>query len=374
MVERLRNLLLIALVTALVWIYAEAESLTRSQQEVRVAFVSGADDLSSRVVSEDWRGVVRVRLEGSAAALQRTPPRVELRLGSGVVPDQEGEYNINLADAIRADPELQRAGVNVIAVEPPTARLRIDALRRLEDVPVRAVVPGVDLEQPARLDPPTADLVVSRSVAEQLAAIEGGAFVLARVDPGQIDATRRGTPQRVRATLALPAGVTPNGGTARIAPSECLVELVVRRDTASVTIPSAPVQVLLPPTEVGRWDVRILPEDLFLRDVEVTGPSEFISQVRSNDIRLVAVVSLSSDELERGVTEKRASIAMLRDGGMSTPPVGVRVDVKDDSVRLTVTRVEGEGVTDAAPGAAGSLLGAAPTDDGADDAVVVPAR
>lgn len=345
MLDRVRSLLLIVFVTALVWIYAEAESLTRSQQEVRVSFISGADDLSSRVSSDDWRGVVRVRLEGSAASLQRTPPRIELRLGAPGVPDQEGEFTIDLADAIRADPELARAGVNVIAVEPPTVRLRIDELRRLDDVPVRAALSGIDLEQPARIEPTTADLLLPRAIAEQMEALQGGPFVLARVETTQIDTARRGTPQRVRATLNLPAGITLNGGAARFSPPEALVELVVRRDTASFTVPSAPVQVLLPPTEAGRWEVRILPEDLFLRDVEVVGASEFVAQVRANDVRLVAILSLSSDELERGITEKRASVATLRDGVIGQPPSGVRIEARDPNVRFEIVRIG------AAPGA-----------------------
>lgn len=357
MLDRIRSVLLIAFVTALVWIYAEAESLTRGQQEIRVSFVSGADDLSSRVVSDDWRGVVRVRLEGSAASLQQTPPRVELRLGSPAVPGQEGEFTVDLAAALRSDPELQRAGVNVIAVEPPTARLRIDELRRVEDVPVRVATPGIDLEQPARLEPATADVVLTRTAAEQLQGLEGGAFLVARVDPGQVDNARRGLPQRVRAGLNLPPGVTTNGGTVRIVPAEAVVEIVIRRDTASLTVPAAPVQVLMPPTEAGRWEVRITPEDLFLRDIELVGPSEFINQVRTNEVRLVAVLSLSSDELERGVSEKRASIATLRDGVIGQPPQGARVEARDPVVRFEVVARGGPATQ---PGATGATSPDAP--------------
>jgi hypothetical protein len=360
MLNRIRNVFLIVLVTLLVWIYAEAESLTRSQQEVRVSFVSGADDLATRVVSDDWRGVVRVRLEGSAASLQQTPPRIELRPGSPGVPDQEGEYNISLADALRNDPDLQRAGVNVIAVEPPTVRLRIDTLRRIDDAPVRVALSGVDLEQPARIDPATADLILSRPIAEQLEAIDDGAFVLARVDPAQIDMSRRGLPQRVRATLSLPNGITANGGTARITPPECIVEIVIRRDTATITVPSAPVQVLLPPTEAGRWEVRILPEDLFLREIEITGPSEFVNQVRATDVRLVAVLSLSSDELERGITEKRASLATLRDGMIGQPPPGARIEARDPLVRFEIVRRETGPVSGASVEPATALFAEAP--------------
>lgn len=365
MLDRVRSLILIAFVTALVWIYAEAESLTQSQQEVRVTFVSGADDLSSRVTTDDWRGVVRVRLEGSAASLQRTPPRIELRLGSTGVPDSEGEFTVDLAEAIRADPELSRAGVNVIAVEPPSVRLRVDELRRLEDVPVRAALSGIDLEQPARIEPSTIDLMVPRAVAEQLEALQSGPFVLARVETSQIDTTRRGVPQRIRATLNLPPGVTLNGGISRFSPPESIVELIIRRDTSSFTVPSAPVQVLLPPTEAGRWEVRILPEDLFLRDVEVIGTSEFVSQVRNNDVRLVAVLSLSSDELERGITEKRASIATLRDGVISQPPSGVRIEVRDPGVRFEIVRLASEPGASAnpsdSPASMPSTTGAVPT-------------
>ncbi|MGP1309196.1 MAG: hypothetical protein ACTS27_03235, partial [Phycisphaerales bacterium] len=230
--------------------------------------------------------------------------------------------------------------------------LRVDALRRFENVPVRAAPAGTDLEQPPRAEPATASVLVSRAVAEQLDALSGGVFVLARVDPSDIDTARRGATQRVRATLSLPAGITPNGGTMRITPAEAIVEITVRRDTASITVPSAPVQVLLPPTEAGRWNVRIPPEDLFVRNIEVVGPSEFIARLRSNEVRLVAVLSLSSDDLDRGITEKQASIATLRDGMLGQPPQGVRIDVADSVVRLAVERLGEEPRSNLVPGPA----------------------
>jgi hypothetical protein len=67
--------------------------------------------------------------------------------------------------------------------------------------------------------------------------------------------------------------------------------------------------------------------------------------VRNNDVRLVAILSLSSDELERGITEKRASIATLRDGVIGQPPSGVRIEVRDPNVRFEIVRIG------AAPGA-----------------------
>lgn len=343
MLERSRNLLMIMLVTALVWIYAEAESLSRLQQEVRITFVSPTDELSPRVVTDEWRGVVRARFEGSAASLQRVPGRVELRLGAPGVPGDEGDAIIDLAQALRSDPELQRAGVNVLSVEPPTIRLRVDALQRLDAVPVRAILDGVETEQAPRAEPSTVSIVGPRATIRQLAAMEGGPVLLARIVPEQVDMSRRGVAQRVRAPIGFPREMSINGGAVRVSPAEATVEFVLRRDTSTITIPSAPVQVLLPPPEAGRWEVRIMPEDLFLRDIEVSGPTEFINQVRANEVRLVAVLALSSDDLERRITKKSAALTTLRDGVITVPPSGARITVRSSNVRFEVVREEGGG-------------------------------
>lgn len=348
--ERVRNLVMILLVTGLVWIYAEAESLSRLQQEVRITFVSATEELSPRVVTEEWRGVVRARFEGSAASLQRVPGRIELRLGSSGVPGVEGDAVIDIAQAMRSDPELQRAGVNVISVEPPTVRLRVDAIMRLDAVPVRAILEGIETEQTPRVEPAVVSIVGPRDALRQLASMEGGPVVSARIVPEQVDASRRGVSQRVRGPVGLPRDLASNGGSLRVSPPEVTVEFMLRRDTSTITVASAPVQVLLPPPEAGRWEVRIAPEDLFLRDIEVSGPTEFINQVRANEVRLVAVLALSSDDLERGLAQKNAALATLRDGVIALPPSGVRITVRNATVRFGVFREDG---APAAPGGAG---------------------
>ena len=184
-------------------------------------------------------------------------------------------------------------------------------------------------------------LVGPRETLRQLAAMEGGPVVSARIVPEQVDMSRRGVPQRVRAPISLPRDVSSNGAILRVSPSEVSVEFTLRRDTATITIASAPVQVLLPPPEAGRWEVRISPEDLFLRDIEVSGPAEFINQIRANEVRFVAVLALSSDDLERGITQKSAALATLRDGVISLPPSGVRIGVRNSTVRFEVVREEG---------------------------------
>ncbi|MBL0922558.1 MAG: hypothetical protein IBJ10_10575 [Phycisphaerales bacterium] len=338
MKERIANGLLVVVVTALIWLYLEAESLTTSQQEIRVTFVSPTGDMLVGQVGDEWRGSATIRVEGSQSALSRAPRAIEVPVGSPGFPAVEGEQTVDLRVPLRANRELQRAGVNLVEVNPQTVRLRLEAITTLPDVEIRADLSGIEPAAPPVVEPLRASVRGPRSSMERIASLSGGAHVVAVVRAGNF---ADGQAVTVRAALEPPPSVSPDHVV--ITPREAEVEFTIRTRSATATIPSAPVQLLTPPAESGRFRVEIEADDAFVTGVTVSGPSELVEQVRSGQMRIVALLWLTSDELERPITSKMVSFGALRDGQVVGLPAGLSVRAADAQVQFTVTPVSAPG-------------------------------
>ncbi len=328
-----RTLALTIVVTLLIWLYAEAESLTRVQHEAKVSFVSSPGSTLARP-SDGWGGAVRLTFEGGAAAIARAPRAFELRPGAIGVPDDDGEHTVDLRVALRADPAWVQSGVALLAVEPPTVRVRVRAMETVADIEIRADLGAIDLTAPAVIEPARASVVLPKALADRLRALPEGPHVLARPTAQAAQGLREGQASKVRARLVLPAPIEDQD--AVISPREADVSVSVRARTARAPLPPVPVQTLLPPGDAGRFRITVGEEDRFLRDVFMQGPLDVMEAVQSRAWSVVAVVVLSTDDLEQRITSKRAAFALIRDGVMSPLPPGVEAEASDTTIRLRI--------------------------------------
>ena len=77
-----------------------------------------------------------------------------------------------------------------------------------------------------------------------------------------------------------------------------------------------------------------------LRDIALSGPSDVMQRIRSGELRVIATVQLSSDELEQRITSKAPVILGL--------PDSVRVEGTIEPVRLVISPIE-EPAAEASP-------------------------
>lgn len=337
MSERIRTILLVGFVTLLIWVYAEAESLTQVQEEVQVRFVTNAPDVVVRPVSEDWRGVVRVRMEGAAAALARAPRVIELPLGAPGVPDDEGEHTVDLRAALRASEAIGRASVTLLDVDPPATTVRVRELSTMDDVEVRVDLGGIELAGPPAISPRTAAVTAGRAALDQLRSLGAGAHVVARISPDELEGLPEGQPVRFSTRLTLPAGVDASG--ARLVPAEAEVTITLRSRTETARVESVPVNLLMLPGDSARYEVSLEVDDVFVRDVTVTGPAITVERIRSGELQVVAVLRFSSDELEQGISSKAVTFAAISGVLLVDLPDGLLIDAPQRVVRFRVTPV-----------------------------------
>jgi len=150
-VKVLIQCLLVTLIAALAWAWAESDSLATVQSATIVEFAADPEGMyAAKVDDQGWTGVVRVTLRGSGAGIDRTQrafvqtlvvwPGGSRRGAAGkpapavalqaFLPSTDGRYVIDLAELVAAQPELRDLGVVVTRVEPASVRVIVEARSR----------------------------------------------------------------------------------------------------------------------------------------------------------------------------------------------------------------------------------------------------
>jgi hypothetical protein len=321
---------LVTVVTLLVWVWAENESISRISASPRVA-VAGDERLAATVLENGWTGTVTCSLRGSNAALDTAQrvlrETVVLQPGIAGVPSQPGEHGLDMALVLREHPALKRLGVTFDDVSPSLVRVRIDEVVT-RSVPLTLNLEGLELDGVPSIVPPTAELRLPKPIADALPtgyelriSLPDGAGASLRDDQSQTLAVAVPIPALTMAGGARPLGVEP---------STVAVTLRAKSRTESIVLPTVPVWISLPPTEGTRWDVEVL--ESFVADVTVTGPREAIAALRDGRESPRAWVLLSSDDLERRIEEKQVVF--------STVPTPLGFRAARTVVRLRITARE----------------------------------
>lgn len=332
-----RAVVLVTVITVLVWLLAESRTVRSQVSELSPRLTSGS---SSELVvrpapNYSWPEAFKVTLTGSTAGLDQVARslqgQVPLRLGIEI-PATPAVHEIDLREVIRRLEVIVAAGVGVVEVNPDRLRVEVDAVGTVS-LPVRVITPeGVAFEGRGT---PTAvpGAVRATGPASVLARLQG-AEALVTLDAATVAGLTPGQSETVR--LRAEVADDPDRWMTSFEPEFVDVLLTLKSRTQSLVLGAMPIQVLVAPGEVGRWRITLQPGAQDLVGVEVTGPSDQIERLRSGDVVPTALVSLSFDELERGVETKRAQIQGL--------PAGVQVTPGSDlTVRLTIRRVEPEG-------------------------------
>ncbi|GAB4546159.1 MAG: hypothetical protein Tsb0013_04740 [Phycisphaerales bacterium] len=329
---------MITVLTLVVWLFAEAESLTQVQTSARLRFADFGDPAELLATAEDFDENITITLRGSRGAIQRARTVLDnaiiLRPGDSGVPDADGLHLVSLRQALQAYAPLAQTGVVIEGVRPQRVEVRVDELVEIE-LPIRPDLTGIVTQGDTSVNPQRARL---RAPRRDAATLEG-ASIIARVDPGAVNDSTAG-PRTESVTLRLPASIAdaPN---VTLLTDRATVAFTLRSTIRTDTFPSVPVQVLLTPQSARTWAVEI-DERQQLIPVSLTGPGERLEQILSGNARLVAVLALSDIELSRGDTAKPVRLILLRDNVPAPLPEGVEPAEDLPSVRFTTTRLREE--------------------------------
>ncbi len=329
-------IIVITLLTLVVWLFAEVESLTEVQANARLRFENFGEPAELLARSLEFDENLTITLVGSRGAIQRARSELDnaiiLKPGDPAVPDVDGTHIVRLKDALAGYQPLVNAGVIIESVRPQRVEIQVDELVNIE-IDIKPDLSGIVTQGEVTLTPSKARVRVPKRLATSLA----NTTLTARVRPERLDQATPG-PRTESVPLELPSSIAGAEGV------QLLTERVTVGFTLSSTITSrvfasVPVQVLLTTESARSWTIEIDPQQQLI-PVDLTGSSELLDQIAGEGSRLVAVLALSDIELARGVTEKPVRLLVLRDNVPTPLPGNVTPTDALPSVRFTSTRIE----------------------------------
>lgn len=336
MLERLKSFAVVTVIAVTIWLFAEAESLGEYSGVTRIQFVAGdAKDLWVRT-SEGFDGTVTIDIEGSRAALVKARDALAagIRLTPGMpgVPAGEGRQTVNLLQALEGYRPLEQAGVKVVSIRPQNVEVSVRELVR-QSIPVEPMLSGVELAGPAKPNPESARIRLPKKDWESFGPQLRAPATL-RTD--QLTRLPPSGPVKVDARIQLPASLIGVEGV-ELLDATATLEFTIKARFASASFPLVPVQVILPPVDLENWRVRLEREDQAL-SADVTGPNDVVERLKSSGDRLIAMLPLSSDELDQGIASKEVAFGLLRGSTIAPLPESLRVNAAKSVVRFTIER------------------------------------
>ena len=313
-----RTGVIVTLITVMVWLLAESRMVRDRSIEPQLVLTTLNPDGESKYVVRQILGqeqirTVSVSMTGSIAGLDRfarvLQSRVELRVGRDI-PAEPGIHVVDLKQVLRDSPELAVHGLIITQVSPATVSVEVDEVITL-DLPIRVELPqGVELDGVPSSDPAFIQVVGPRSSIQGLSAQEAVVQIL----PEVLEHLSEGRLETIPGALVQLPGDGGFGWDIETNPSQVDIRLTLKSQTARWTIARLPIQVLIAPGEIGKWNVQIADADKDLINVLVEGPDHAIEQIRSGDVQPRAVVMLSFEDLGRGLESTTAQILGLPSG------------------------------------------------------------
>jgi hypothetical protein len=320
------NVVVATVVTALIWNWAYDATRASGDATGKIAVRAPAD--SALHVEPATPTTVLVKFSGPRSAVRAAQQvigaGIELTLGTGDVPATPGEQVLDLSRILALRPELQRLAISVDATSPAQLRFRALELttvtaRVTTDLAESQVVGQVSIE------PEDVSITIPKDALSALPELRPMAVVDAA-------ALERGRRHSVDADVTLWRVPARWADAVRISPPRVRVAFTLRSNVRSATLASVPVQVAAPPAQLAAFDAVPAAGSETLRQVAVSGPAEAITALEDGSARVVAVVSLGSDDFAPGTISRRVA-AWISPPGVTVLRVG---DVPAAAVEVTV--------------------------------------
>ena len=348
---QIRTVVLVSFLAILIWLLAESRMVQTRMVELQIVLVGNTQDTQHLYVVRPMPGElavssVDVELEGSLASLDQASRelrgRVQLTVGDQI-PSRPGQHDLDLRSILRSLSTLRVHGVNIRSISSDIVKVEVDELVSIE-LPVRVELPpSVAIDGPVRTIPQTITITGPQS---QLAALSGRE-ALASPTPGLIPALTPGRLETIPSVaVTLPVSLDSSsavGWAPVLSPSRVDIRLTIRSLTQTTTIDRLPIQVLLAPGEVGKWVVGLNPGSEDLVSIQISGPTDALEAINDGSVTPSAILSLSFQDLERGITTKQVSLLGLPDG------VQILSDLPEIGFAISPAAIETRDPADATP-------------------------
>lgn len=328
--SQLPTYLIVTVVAVLIWLWAAGETRETGERTFHVQFTTQFP--ADHIVSPK-ETTITVEIEGSRSALRSAPAMgspIVLTLDAGL-----GKHAVDLVRLLNDHPDLRDARVSVISTDPPSQDVTIDKL-------VSATVPveGPDLgrlqtDGAILIDPPHVTVRLPQRLQGRLGA---GASVKALVDPAQLGRLNPGEPARLTARVELPEALAMQESVT-VTPTAVTVSFTVRSNIKEVTLPTIPVHISGPWKDHEEYVVEVAEADRFLEKVTITADAALIDRIAAGDVKVFALVHISSTEKEQGIEAKPVTcfLALIPEGESTTVTAQLNGSLQPPLIHLRIS-------------------------------------
>ena len=323
------SLVLVSIVALLIWLVAEDYTSEDTTIQTRLDFTPS--NVRHYVVDPPYTEVT-LQLGGTNRAINKMRTLLQNESMAITSPAGNGPHTFeDLAAQIRSIPGVRETGVSIDGVEPANFSIDITELVTVDAV-VRASMPAGTLVQDSVVSPEQATITLPKDEADTLPE---NPILEAVVDAEDIQLLEPGILHTVNGSLQLPKGERTLSNV-QIEPATARVSFRLVARNRSITLDKVYVQVLVNPEAMTSFEVKL--PDAMLRSVEVEAGTELAERLEAGEgTRVVAVVPLSSLELEQGITSKPVAyfLALSADGtgeavtatvdGNATPDIAIEI-------------------------------------------------
>ena len=284
---RSRSFLWVALVTALVWIYADVEFT--DEMELAATVQLAAAEPGKLVLLSNSRARVNFTVQGRRSSLERLAQRLRSAEATIRYEVHEGDEDLPVRDVLNRDAFLIDEGLTVLSASPVTLRVRLDRKVYKADIPVKFEYAGA-FPQEVTIDPPKMGLHVARSDWQEVL----------KAEPKPVLRTVRVDLTGIEDDKPFPVQIIRRIGDVRVEPDRPTVTVKVKiaqlTETEELTVG---VQVFSPTSwmEDGTWKQYVLKRQNpaeWRAKVQVSGPRKDLDQLKSADVQ--AYVVLTDDD------------------------------------------------------------------------------
>lgn len=295
--ERIETIIVVTIITALVWLYAEGESVRTYHESIRVKFVA-APGHNFRIdpnMRTDTQGDVDVQLTYRASAGQHQEFRQKTSHAAVRIPiTQAGEHAIAIKDELINNSQISQLGLNIEQANPATVTLNVQRLAKVT-LPVKVRYSGMHLAKPATADPKQVTLILPSKMANQAK----GSYVIALLPESAGRNLAEGThTQKVKVTL--PYYLRWLSSQIQVKPGNVQVSFVIANKTRSITLYRVPIRISVAPWALENYNITLIGSNIISDGVALLGPEDKINAIRNGKTAIWAVIRPTRDQLKAG--------------------------------------------------------------------------
>jgi len=313
LIARLETIIVVAIVTVIIWTYAESQNLGDPYEtEVQVVLsVLPDSNLIPRRITPD-------RFHIEIAGPQRRVDEVKQGLAEGRIDLTVGLYGIPtstkkphqllIEEVLMQHPVFHNKGISVRSVDSPTVQIIVDRWADLGPVDIEPGSLGdIEVDGPITLDPPRTNVYVAESLLTSLTPER--TRLVAEPNLNELAKLSEGHPHTIDTQLTFPAiaDITQ----IQFDQSTVRMTLTIKSKRDFVTKNTVPIKIAK--THDGEQEYIVTLTHAFIPEVRLVGPSDVIARIRNDQIKIIGYIDLSPADLATGVTEVPVAFPYLPD-------------------------------------------------------------